>query len=208
MRKSILASGLALLALALILGISYPIGLLFSVPIASLNIILGLTTKKSGGLKIQQGLGGVRMVIDRGVVRASIYQLVFLETRLILKRLTSAMVTVILALVLAILGLEILWILGAIMGGVTGFSLQESLTQRMRNKIEDGKMFVSVEPKDMEIDYADVVDVRLVKSRLYLTTKSGTIAASFPRGYSQKMRPVLADLFKSKFAIDGSVRAT
>src|SRR5205807_198161 len=97
MRKNILAAGVTLLALALLFGVSYPDGLLFSMPISILNIILGLVTRTPPGLEIQPESANVRLVIDRAVVRASIYQLVFLNSKLILKRLSSVTVTVILA---------------------------------------------------------------------------------------------------------------
>src|SRR5437899_4678558 len=117
MRKNIVAAGITLLALALLFGVSYPDGLLFSIPISILNIILGLVTGTSPGLEIQPESANIRLVIDRGVVRASIYQLVFMDSKLVLKRLSSASVTVILALVLALVGFGFLFIIGALMGG-------------------------------------------------------------------------------------------
>src|SRR5216683_3145636 len=207
MRKNILVAGVTLLALALLFGVSYPTGLLFSIPISSLNIILGLVTRTPPGLEIQPESANIRLVIDRGVVQASIYQLVFLKSKLILKRLSSVMVTVILAFVLAVVGLEVLGIVGALMGGITGFSLQEFLTQRMRNKIGSEMQLTSVGESDMEIEYDDLVEVRLVKSWLYLIAESSTLSASFPRGYSGKIKPMLANLFESKFRDEESVRA-
>src|SRR6266851_2631663 len=203
MRKNILVAGVTLLALALLFGVSYPDGLLFSIPMSVLNIILGLITKTSLGLEIQPESNNIRLVIDRGVVRASIYQLVFLNSKLILKRLSSVMVTVILAFVLAVVGLEVLGIVGALMGGITGFSLQEYLTQRMRNKIGSQMQLTSVVKGDIEIDYDDLLEVRLLKSRLYLMSESSTLSASFPRGYSGKIKPMLANLFESKFRDEG-----
>src|SRR6266704_4868227 len=185
MRKNILVAGVTLLAVALLFGVSYPDGLLFSIPISILNIILGLVTRTPPGLEIQPESASIRLVIDRGVVRASIYQLVFLDSKLILKRLSSIGVTVILALVLAVVGLEVLGIIGALMGGITGFSLQEFLTQRMRNKIGTGNELTAVGRGDIEIAYDDLLEVRLAKSRLYLITENISFSASFPRGYSR-----------------------
>jgi len=199
MRKNIVAAGITLLALALLFGVSYPDGLLFSIPISLLNIILGLVTRTPPGLEIQPESANIRLVIDRGVVRASIYQLVFLNSKLVLKRLSSVMVTVVLAFVLAVIGLEIL--------GIAGFSLQEFLTQRMRNKIGSEMQLTSVGGSDVEIEYDDLAEVRLVKSRLYLITHSNSLSASFPRGYSGKIKPMLANIFGSKFTDEESVRA-
>jgi hypothetical protein len=207
MRKNILVVGVALLALALLFGLSYPDGLLFSLPIAVLNIILGLITRTSPGLEIQPESNNIRLVIDRGVVRASIYQLVFLNSKLILKRLSSVMVTVILALVLAVVGFGFLFIVGALMGGITGFSLQEFLTQRMRNKIGSEMQLTSLGKGDIEINYTDLLEVRLVKSRLHLIAENGSLSASFPRGYSGKIKPLLENIFESKFTTEESLRA-
>jgi len=207
MRKNILAAGITLLALALLFGVSYPTGLLFSIPISILNIILGLITRTPPGLEIQPESANIRLVIDRGVVRASIYQLVFLNSKLILKRLSSVTVTVILAFVLAVVGLEVLGIVGALMGGITGFSLQEFLTQRMRNKMASEMQLTSIGKSDIEIQYDDLLEVRLVKSRLYLITETSSLSASFPRGYSRKMKPMLANIFESKFTTEESIRA-
>ncbi len=207
MRKNILVAGITLLALALLFGLSYPDGLLISVPISVLNILLGLITRTPPGMEIQPESNNIRLVIDRGVVRASVYQLVFLNSRLILKRLSSVMVTVILAFVLAVVGLELLGIVGALMGGTTGFSLQEFLTQRTRNKIRSEMQLTSFGKGDIEIDYNDLLEVRLVKSRLYLISENSTLSASFPKGYSGKMKPILAKIFGSKFRTEESVAA-
>jgi len=207
MRKNILVAGVTLLALALLFGVSYPTGLLFSIPISILNIILGLITRTPPGFEIQPESANIRLVIDRGVVRASIYQLVFLNSKLVLKRLSSVMVTVILAFVLAVVGLEVLGIVGALMGGITGFSLQEFFTQRMRNKMGSEMQLTSIGKSDIQIEYDDLLEVRLVKSRLYLIAETSSLSASFPRGYSRKIKPMLANIFESKFTTEESIRA-
>jgi hypothetical protein len=116
-------------------------------------------------------------------------------------------VTVILAFVLAVVGLEVLGIVGALMGGITGFSLQEFLTQRMRNKMGSEMQLTSIGKSDIEIEYDDLLEVRLVKSRLYLITETSSLSASFPRGYSRKIKPMLTNIFESKFTTEDSIRA-
>src|SRR5467141_2656831 len=207
MRKNILAAGITLLALALLFGVSYPEGLLFSIPLSILNIILGLVTRTPPGLEIQPGSPNIRLVIDRGVVRASIYQLVFLNSKLILKRLSSVTVTVILAFVLAVVGLEVLGIVGALMGGITGFSLQEFLTQRMRNKIGSEMQLTTIGKGDFEIGYDGLLEVRIIRSRLYLITETNSLSVSFPRGYARKLEPMFADMLGSKLTDEESFRA-
>ena len=117
------------------------------------------------------------------------------------------MVTVVLALVLALVGLELLFIIGALMGGITGFSLQEYLTQRARDRIGTGDQLTQLEKNDIEINYSDLREVRLVRSRLYLVTETRTLIASFPRGYAAKLYPLLEKIFGSKFEDQESVRA-
>jgi len=206
MRRNILIAGAALLALGLVTAASSPTTLIVTLPAAVVNIILGLGTRASPGLKTQPESGKIRLVIDRGVVRATIYQVVFLDSKLILKRLSSASVTIILPLVLAILGFEILFILGALMGGITGFSFQEFLTQRKRNKIESEMQPSSVGMGDIEIAYTDLLEVKLAKSRLYLVKDTYLLSVGFPGRFSQEMRPILANIFKSKFKTTESVR--
>jgi hypothetical protein len=206
MRKNILATGVILLIVAILFGLTYPPGLVFSIPLSTLNIILGLVTRAAPGLEIQPQ-PTLRLVIDRGVVRASIYQLVFLDSKLILKRLSSGGVTVILALVLAIIGLGFVFIVGALIGGITGFSLQEFLTQRMRNKIGGEMQMTSVGKNDIEIEYTNLSEVRLGKSRLYLLSEAKSYAASLPRGYPEKIRPILSKIFGSKLRTEESISA-
>src|SRR2546425_1373383 len=207
MRENILAAGVTLLAVAIIFGLTYPDGLLFSLPLAVLNIVLGLVTRKPSGLGVQPQSGGIRLVIDRGVVRASIYQLVFTDSKLVLKRLSSANVTIILPLVLAVVGFLFLFIIGALIGGITGFSLQEFLTQRKRNKIENEAALTAIGPGDIETRYDDLSEVRLAKNRLFLLSETNSFAASLPRGYPRRISPVLARIFGSKFRTEESLGA-
>jgi len=200
MRKNILTAGVALFVLALLFGESYTIGLFFSVPISILNIVLGLVTRTPPGLNLEPESSQIRLVIDRAVSRGSIYQLVFTNSKLIFKRLSSVMVTVVLAFVLAIAGFAALFIVGALMGGVTGFSLQEFLTQRTRNKIGNGALLTTKTQRDIQIEYNELTEVKLVRNRLYLFRKEAVNTASFPSRYSKRVRPLLSSIFTSKFS--------
>ena len=194
MRKNILATGIILTAVAILFGISYPEGLLFSLPLALLNTIIGLATKEPSGLEVQPQ-PTIRLLVDRGVVRASIYQLVFLDSKVILKRLSPASTTALLPLVLSVIGLGFLFIVGALIGGITGFSLQEYLTQRARNRIRNERALTSLMPGDIEVEYAEVSEVRLDKSRLYFVTQNHSFVSNIPKKYSDQMRPLLAKIF-------------
>lgn len=206
MRRNILAAGVILLAVALLFGLSDPFEMLFTVPVSILNIVLGLIIRAPPRLDLQPETSSVRLIIDRGVVRASVYQIVFLDSKLIMKRLSSVTVTVVLALLLTLVGLALLFIIGAIMGGITGFSLQEYLTQRARDRIGTGSRLTQTEKNDIEINMADIQRVKLVRNRLYLTTERTTLVASFPRGYSAKLQQPIEKLFGSKLATEDSIR--
>jgi hypothetical protein len=207
MRKNILAAGTVMLVLALLFALSFPPGMFFTLPISVVNIILGIATKVSPGLQFQPDSDNVRLVVDRGVVRASVYQIAFMKSKLVLKRLSSVSVTVILALVLAIVGYEFLFIVGALMGGVTGFSLQEFLTQRMRNKISGENEGTTVGKGDLEIEYDNLIEARLLRNRLYLTTDNRSLAISFPRGYSRRLEPMLDEILGSTLTTEESLGA-
>lgn len=207
MRKNILAVGITLLAVALLFGISFPTGMLFSIPISVLNIILGLITKAPPGLDLRPESANVHIIIDRGVVRASIYQLVFTNSKVILKQLSSVLITVVLPLVLALAGFVFLFIIGALMGGITGFSLQEFLTQRLREKTRSEPRLSQPEKNDIEIDYSAIREVRTIRNRLYLTSENQSLAVSLPKGYSAKLEPSLERIFGSKLVTEESVRS-
>lgn len=205
MRKNILTVGIVLFILSLLFGISFPDGLAFTLPISVLNIILGLVTKAAPGVELQSETSNVRLLVDRVVVRGNIYQLVLLDSKLILKRLSSVLVTAGLALVFAVAGLEFLFIIGALMGGITGFSLQEYLTQRSRDKIATQMRLNHAEKNDIEVTYDDLIEVGFRRSRIYLISETRTRVLSFPRSYAARLQPMLETIFGSKFTTEDSV---
>ncbi len=205
MRKNILAAGFTFLALAILFAFYNPLGLLFGFPISLLNILLGLITRSTTGVEVQPGPSEIRLIVSRAVMRASIYQIVFLRSRLVFKRLSSVMVTVVLALVLAVVGLELLGVIGALMGGITGFSLQEFFTQRTRNAIASQTGMTSIGKNDIGIDYKNLSEVRLARNRLYLLQDDGSLIASLPKKYSRRMSVALIDILGAKFVSGNSV---
>ncbi len=121
-------TGLGIIEFGLIL--SYLIGLsfLYTGSIGLFNILLGIITPKAPGITMQPSdPGPVKLIVDKAVVRASIYQLVFLDTKLVMKKLTSRTIT------FGVFG--ILAILGGLVGGLTGLSLEEFPARRKRDKI-------------------------------------------------------------------------
>src|SRR5947209_13635017 len=86
-------------------------------------------------------------------------------------------------------------------------SLQELLTRRRGNTSRSERGMSSVDKGDIDIEYDDILEVRLVKSRLYLIAGNKSLSASFPRGYSRKMKPMLENIFESRFTSEESIRA-
>src|SRR6266702_5241820 len=143
-----LLTGLVVIAIGLLLwyGIGYPIRLTGSIGL--FNIVLGTITPKSNKVDLQpEPLGAAKLVVDKvmfrhGKWRFSDYELVFLDNRLIMKKLFSWKPIVILG--------GFFGGVGGLIGGVTGFSVQEFLDQRKRDKIRARNEFMTVARGDME----------------------------------------------------------
>jgi hypothetical protein len=89
---------------------------IITVPIGLLNIFLGGITPKSPGVTLpSEPSSPVRLLVDKGVVGSNTYELVFLGGKLILKRLSSASLTIVTPLILTIGGFLIIGnLIGAI----------------------------------------------------------------------------------------------
>ena len=174
---------------------------IFTVPIGLLNIFLGGITRKNPGVTLPtQPSDPIRLVVDKGVVGSNTYELVFLGGKLILKRLSSAALTIVTPLILTIGGFLIIGnLIGAIICGMTGISLQEYLTQRRREKIKALERLTVTEARDMEIPYAQLEKVELSRSRLFLFLKDRVMRINISRRYSKRIGPVIETLFSSKY---------
>ena len=158
--------------------------------LGSLNLAFGMLTAKSGGVAISSdSRDPVKMVVDRGVVGSTIYVLVFSDKKIVLKKLTSGSVTILAVIVFALAGLS-LNLIGAALGGITAFSLQEFLTQRRRNATKKGDL-LSVSRGDLKFEYDDLKRMVLTKSRLRLYLQNGIMGIVVSRKYAAIMLPVL-----------------
>ena len=116
----------------------------FALPFGCLNIGFGILTAKGGGVSLPSNAQDpVKMVVDRGVIGSTVYLMVFSDKKLVLKRLTSGSVTVLAVVVFAVVGLLFAGFIGAAIGGLTAFSLQEFLTQRRRDAAKMGNPLVA-----------------------------------------------------------------
>ncbi len=188
--------------------IYFQVGGIIAAPLGILSAILGTVTTKPAGVSPQAGQTGVvKLLVDKGVFRTSIYQLMFLDKKLVLKRLASPNVTVVLALGLALLGffLEFPALLGALAGGLAGYSIQEYLTQRNRDRIERSDSPTSLGPHDVEFPYEGLTKVVTRKNRLLLFSKEGVVRINLPRSYGERMRPSLGAIFPGIYESEGLV---
>ena len=174
---------------------------LFTVPIGLLNIFLGGITPKSPGITLPaEPSSSIKLVVDKGVVGSNTYELVFLGGKLILKRLSSAALTIVTPLILTIGGFLIASnLIGAIIGGMTGISLQEYLTQRRRDKIKAAEQLTTTSPRDLEVRYDQLEKVEVTRSRVYLFMKDRMIRINISRRYSKRISPVLESILSTKY---------
>src|SRR3989304_3102296 len=181
-----------------------PVGY-FTAPAGILNIILGLTTPKSLGVTVpESNPNSAKLLVDKGVLKASIYQLAFFDTKLIMKKLSSVNVTVILALALFLVGMLSDGLIGGLSGGLTGYSIQEHLTQKNRDRIRKQNMASTVGRGDLEFGYDDLDKVHLRSSSLQLFFQKGIVRVSLPRGYAKKMGASLESIFPDKYEAEPS----
>ncbi len=170
----------------------------FALPFGCLNLAFGILTAKSGGVSIpSNSQDPVKMIVDRGVIGSTVYLMVFSDKKLVLKRLTSGSVTVLAVVVFAVVGLLFAYFIGAAIGGLTAFSLQEFLTQRRRDATNMDILQDGSSKGDLEFAYADLERIQLTKSRLRLHLRNGIMGIVISRRYPEKMRPIIEGLVSS-----------
>lgn len=202
MRANILFIGTVIFATGVALLLRVPNAGYFTTPAGAVNIFLGLVTGKSFGVTNSDGRGKApRVLVDRAVLRTGTYQLAFFADKLILKKLASAKTTIILAILLFFVGLffEGGGLIGGLSGGLTGYSLQEYLTQKKRNMISRLNTAGVVAPGDLEFGYDKLEKVRLRRSSMHLFVKDGVVRISLPRRYADRMRPALESILAEKY---------
>jgi len=194
LRIGMLLTGLVVIAIGLLLwyGIGYPIWLTGSIGL--FNIVLGTITPKSNKVDLQpEPLGAAKLVVDKvmfrhGKWRFSDYELVFLDNRLIMKKLYSWK--------LPLLG-GLPFIFGGLLGILTGASMQGFLEQRKRDKIRDNNKFTTVGPGDVEVPYASMSQVKLTGLDLRMLVGGQLLvflmAAEYPPLMARRVRELIPD---------------
>ncbi len=181
---------------------------LFLIPIGAITITLGILTPRPFGVVVRSSKESApKLVVDKGVLRASIYMLAFLDTGLVLKRIASSKTTIISVLILALSGLVIDLLPGGLGGALGGYAIQEFTTQRSRERIIKENTLSPSGPGDLEFPYQQIREVLLEKNRVQLSGKDLAIRISLPRGYALRIAPKLEEIFPGKYRVGDSLPA-
>ncbi len=206
MRRLVLISGAALLATAATYLILTGAVTVFTIPVAVIVIIIGLKLAPPPRVTGGQVTGSGPLIVDRAVLGASIYQIFFFDTRLILKRLATAKTTIFSVVLLAIAGFLLGdRLIGALAGVAAGYAMQEYTVQSSRVKPPVSDSTIKVGSNDVVVPYDDLEKVQLDGNRLVLSSKRGITRLGLSRGYGRVMAPTLMTIFQKKFADDGSI---
>ena len=202
MRKNILIIGVVVTAAGVALLLSFNGAGYFTTPAGVVNILLGVATGKSSGVTIGEAAQSApRVLVDRAILRNGVYQLAFFDDKLTLKRLASTRVTLFLAVGLFLLGLffEGGGLIGGLSGGLTGYSIQEYMAQSRRNRIRRMNTAGDARPGDLEVGYGKVEKVQVRRSSLLVIAEGEIVRITLPRGYVDRVKPVLESLLEEKY---------
>ena len=205
MRWNIVVPGVLELAAGLFylyIGIPY----FFVITIGVLTIFLGVRTPVAHGVSNEpKGNDGWKLLVDKGAMRTSIYTLVFFDRKLVLKRLASSRTTIFSVLILALAGLFLDYLLGALGGAFGGYALQEYTTYRKREMMIRENTLSTVGKGDLEFPYDQIREVRLEKNRILVLGKDLLARLALSRGYAVSMLPTLKNLFHAKLKVGKSL---
>jgi hypothetical protein len=191
MRASIVFTGFGVIIFGLLLwiGSGYPIEIIGTIGL--INIILGIVTPKAPGLDLQpEQVGPLKLIVDKASSRSGTYELVFSDTKLIMKKLASRGGIMAVALVFAIIG--------GLIGGVTGYSVGELVAQRRRDRIRRENSLLTVTRGDVEIPYENMSQVELTRNKLKISSADGPTTLFMPKKYSPMIAAKLRELIPSR----------
>ncbi len=198
MRINILIAGGLILAVSILLLYSEIVASFFGFALGGLNIVIGILTRKAVGIVVPADQSGpLKLSLDKGVIRTNIYAIAFSDKKLVLRKLSSANLTVATALILALLGAALAGPFGILVGGITAFSLQEFVTQRRRNEIKKNLLDPSGHG-DLDFPYDELEQVQLLGNRIQLRLKDRIVRIAVSRKYSRIMGPVLEKIIPAK----------
>jgi hypothetical protein len=197
MRVTILLTGLGIIGFGLVLWYLIRYSPWFIVSIGLFNILLGIITPKTPGVVLQPSIPGVKLIVDKAVTGAIIYQLVFSDSRLVMKKLTSRGITTGVFVVFAVLG--------GLVGGLTGVSLEEFIAQRRRNKMRNQNTLTVVGRGDVELPYESMREVQLTGTSLKMVAAGRPLTLHFPKRYAQEIASRLREIIPANCWVGGLV---
>jgi hypothetical protein len=194
----LIAGGLILAVSALLVNSEIHASI-FGFALGSLNILIGVLTARAVGIAIPADQAGpVNLSIDKGVIRANIYAIRFSETKMVLRKLSSANLTVVAALILAILGAVVAGYFGIIVGGITAFSLQEFMTQKRRDEVKRENILDSSADTDLEFSYDEIEHLQLLGNRIRIYLKDRVVRIAISRRSARILGPILEKIIPAK----------
>jgi hypothetical protein len=196
-RVTILLTGLGIIGFGLVLWYLIRYSPWFIVSIGLFNILLGIITPKTPGVVLQPSIPGVKLIVDKAVTGATIYQLVFSDSRLVMKKLTSRGITTGVFVVFAVLG--------GLVGGLTGVSLEEFIAQRRRNKMRNQNTLTVVGRGDVELPYESMREVQLTGTSLKMVAAGRPLTLHFPKRYAQEIASRLRTIIPANCWVGGLV---
>jgi hypothetical protein len=191
-----LLAGFGIIAWGLLIGYALGYPSWITDILGLFNILLGIITPTSRKVELQpEPSGAVKLVVDKvmfrhGKWRFSDYELVFLDNRLVMKKLFSWKPIVIIGGFFAGVG--------GLIGGMTGLSVQEFLDQRKRDKIRARNEFMTVARGDMEVPYEGMSQVRLTGLDLRMVVGGRVLVFSMGAEYPPLMARRVRDLIPNE----------
>src|SRR6267143_124306 len=193
-----MAGGL-ILAVSVLLVNSEIAASIFGFALGSLNVIIGILTPRAVGIAVPADQAGpVKLSIDKGVIRTNIYTIGFSEKKMTLRKLSSENLTVVAALILAILGAVVAGPFGIIVGGITAFSLQEFVTQRRRDEVKRENILDALGSSDLEFPYDEIEQVQLLGNRIRIHLKERVVRIAISRRSARILGPMLEKIIPAK----------
>lgn len=161
--------------------------------------MIGIFTSRAAGTIIPADQAvSVKLLIGKGVIRTNIYAIGFSERKMVLRKLSSANLTVAAALILAILGAAVAGFFGVIVGGITAFSLQEFVTQRRRDEIMQGNILDASGGSDLEFPYDEIEQFHLLGNRIQIHLKDGLVRIAISRKSGRLLGSMLERIIPAK----------
>ena len=194
MRTSIVLTGLGIIVFGFLLDLFLGFTILITGLIGLINIILGLITPKAPGVNLQpETPGPVKLIVPKAASRAGTYELVFGDTKLVLKKLVSRGVIAGVAVVFAVIG--------GFVGGLTGLSLGEYLMERKRRKIHNEDALMTLAGGDFEVPYQSMSQVELTGVALKMITGGRPMILRMAKKYPPMIGGKLREIIPSQYWI-------